>query len=211
MHPFRLAIAKPCQQDWNSMTGTEKRRHCSSCDHEVVALAEMTPEDAVALVRSARPHSLCLRIEHDDDGTVMFRQSASRLNASPLLMLTIGASMLLTACGDSAPPANVQNDPKSVATQSVNQVKNADHVDHVDHVNHVKPIATDSTAAHKPADAMGPHEKTIDAVVPTVASAAANPRAERTDDQASKSAPKPKTRVTTGCACAVGDTLCDCL
>lgn len=197
MHPLRLSIAKPCQEDWNSMAGSEKRRHCASCDHEVVALAELTPEDAAALVRSARPHSLCLRIEHDDDGTVIFRQNASRMNSTPLFMLTIGASMLVTACNEPAPTEAAHDIPKQGSTQSV---------------DHVKPAATDSSSpAQTTNPPHNPTEMAIDSQALTAASAAANSQAAGNGDRAVKSLHKPTTRVTTGCVCAVGDKLCDCL
>ncbi len=196
MHPFRLAIAKPCPEDWNSMTGTEQQKHCASCNHDVVALAEMTPEDAVALIRNARPHSLCLRIEHDDDGTVIFRQNASRMNSAPLLMLTIGASMLLTACNESSPTAPAPDIPSSVATQSVNQDK---------------PAAIDSMPpAQETNGRVGATEKTMEPVGQPASSVAANPHASD-NGRTVKSTPSRATRVTTGCACAVGDRLCDCL
>ncbi len=196
MRPIRLNIAKPCPEDWNSMTGSEQRKHCATCDHDVVALAEMTPEEAVALVRAAPPHSLCLRIEHDDAGTVMFRQTPSRATAAPLMMLTVGASMLLTACGDSTPSNTPQTRPENVSTQSA---------------ENVKPSATDSMpAASEPNGSVGTNEKIAEAQAQTASSAAANPRAG-SHNGAVQSAHKPTTRITTGCACAVGDKLCDCL
>jgi hypothetical protein len=190
MHPFRLAIAQPCQEDWNSMTGSEKRRHCSSCDKDVVSLAEMTPHDAVALVRTAKPHSLCLRIEHDDSGTVIFRKTASQTSTMPLLMLTIGASMLMTACDESTPTSSAHNLEKTVSTQSV---------------DHVEPTAADlRSTANKTNSSIAPApvpERTLPSGTQSATSAEAH----------TKPLNRPTTRVTTGCVCAVGDKLCDCL
>jgi hypothetical protein len=199
MHPFRLAIAKPCQEDWNSMTGSEKRRHCSSCDKDVVLLTEMMPNDAVALVRTAKPHSLCLRIEHDDNGTVIFRKTASQASTMPLLMLTIGASMLLTACDESTSTSSAQNLDKTVSAQSV---------------DHVEPTAADSTStADKTSSPIAPtpvSEKTLHSGTQT-ASSAEGPALTGADARFAKPLNRPTTRVTTGCVCAVGDKLCDCL
>jgi len=169
------------------MTGNEKRRHCASCDKDVVALAEMMPDDALTLVRNAKPHSLCLRIEHDDAGAVMFRQTAAPSSPTPLLVLTMGVSMLLPACED-----------KAVAIQSVDHVETtADSAS--------TPHSTNPVTAPEPLQEKEPH-----AVAPTASSAhgAALPKA---DVRPEKSLNRPTTRITTGCVCAVGDKLCDCL
>lgn len=187
MSPLRLNIAQPCAQDWNAMTGSEKRRHCASCDKHVVALAEMMPEDALALVRNAKPHSLCLRIEHDDAGAVMFRQTVAPSNPMPLLVLTVGVSMLLPACED-----------KTVAIQSV------DHVE-------TTADSTSTTQTAKPPIAPEPvKEKEPHAAAQTASSANAQ-GTPKADVRPEKSLNRPTTRITTGCVCAVGDKLCDCL
>lgn len=194
MQPFRLTIAQPCQQDWSSMTGSEKRRHCASCDNDVVALAEMMPEDALALVRAAKPHSLCLRIEHDDDGKVIFRKNAAQTQANlmPLLVLTVGTSLLLPACDEPASTAPVPVIEKAPATQSV---------------DHVEPAATETKS---PTAVDSASAKPFHAGAPTAASAEANPP-RGAHDRLAKPQNRPTTRVTTGCVCAVGDKLCDCL
>lgn len=189
MHPFRLTIAKPCLQEWDSMQGSDKRRHCASCDNEVVALAEMRPEDALTLVRNAKPHSLCLRIEHDDNGQVLFRKNAAQPSSMPLLVLTMGASLLVNACDK---PASTEPEQRIAQTPSAQSVV---------------PAAMDS-APHIEAPSL---PETFLAVGAKAASSAEARPATSVSDRPVKLLQKPTTRVTTGCVCAVGDTLCDCL
>jgi hypothetical protein len=210
MPPFRLNIAEPCPADWNEMTGSEKRRHCASCDKDVVALAEMTPDDAVALVRSAKPHSLCLRIEHDDDGAVVFRNNAAQTRTMPLsntwgsespsalsapnpiLMLAIGASMLVTACNEAKTISSAPSADKTISAESV--------------------AAPESTAekTNSPIAITPVVEKAVHASPQTASSAEVHSPAGA-NDRLAKPQHTRATRVTTGCVCAVGDKLCDCL
>jgi hypothetical protein len=194
MQPFRLAIAHPCLQDWNSMMGGAKFRHCASCDKDVIALAEMNPEDAAELLRTAKPHSLCLRVEHDETGEVIFRKPASPSNSVPRLMLTIGASLLLNACDEApgAPAGSTSSPEKTETTQSIQQDKPSP-----------APSASSENESPRPANAL-PVE------APAAASATSHPASS-----ASERLVKPHlgsgTRITTGCACTPGDKLCDCL
>lgn len=105
----RFHIAEPCSERWESMTGSEARRHCGSCDKQVVALAELSPEEADRLIASDRPHSLCVRVEHDEDGNVLFREREPRpppARSLPRLRLAVGASLLVAACGKPEPAPN---------------------------------------------------------------------------------------------------------
>ena len=40
--PFEVSVAKPCQQQWNDMSGTSAQRHCDSCNKTVHNFAAMT-------------------------------------------------------------------------------------------------------------------------------------------------------------------------
>lgn len=192
MQPFRLQIARPCLQDWNSMTGGAKHRHCASCDKEVIALAEMNPEDAAALLRTAKPHSLCLRVEHDETGEVIFRKPAVQSNSVPRLMLTLGASLLLNACDEApaAPTGLTSNPEKTAATQSIQQDKPSP-----------APSASLENESPRPANTLP---------VEAPASATSHP-ASSASDRLVKPHFGSTTRITTGCACTPGDKLCDCL
>jgi hypothetical protein len=191
MQPFRLKIARPCPQDWNSMSGGDTQRHCSECNKDVITLAEMSAEEAAELVRKAKPHSLCLRIEHDEAGSVIFRKPSPASNSRPLLMLTIGASLLLNACDEGAPMTPAINAEKNAANQAIAPEK---------------PLSTNSAISEQD----GPPPNTIDAEAAPASSAASAP-ASSAGDRLVKPHGRVNTRITTGCVCAPGDTLCDCL
>lgn len=174
------------------MSGGDLQRHCSECNKIVIALAEMSAEDAADLVRQAKPHSLCLRVEHDEAGAVIFRKPSPPSNSKPLLMLTVGASLLLNGCdeGSASPPA--VNAEKNSAAQSMGQDK---------------PSPLNSSALGK--DVQVPAD-TLKAEAAPAASSASKP-ASSASDRPVKLHAGPTTRITTGCACRPGDTLCDCL
>ncbi|MDI1448479.1 hypothetical protein [Polyangium sp. 6x1] len=180
----RFHIAEPCSERWESMAGSESRRHCGSCDKQVVALAELTPEEADRLIASARPHSLCVRVEHDEEGNVLFRDRepnpppARRL---PRLRLAVGASLLVAACG--------KGEPAPTATNEAAMPEVAEAQASPTPLPSPEPEARPNTPPEAPAG-LKPHEHKHDkASVPG----------------------KPNTRVTTGCACAMDDPLCSCL
>ncbi|MDI1477944.1 hypothetical protein [Polyangium sp. y55x31] len=177
----RFHIAEPCSERWESMTGSEAQRHCSSCDKQVVALAELSPEEADRLIASARPHSLCVRVEHDEEGNVLFREREPRpppARSLPRLRLAVGASLLVAACGKPEPTPNATNE---VST----------------------PEAAEAHAPKAPAEAKAQPKTTHDP--PT----GLNPQQHERD--ATTVPGKPNTRVTTGCVCQPGDPLCSCL
>ena len=168
------------------MTGSEARRHCESCDKQVVALAELSPEEADRLLASAKPHSLCVRVEHDDEGNVLFRERASRPSPAhpmPRLRLAVGASLLVAACGKSEPaPTATSEAPRPEATEA-----------------HARP--KDGQAPSLPEGVAPPEGKP--------AEPGANP--QRANHGSTQVPGSPSTRVITGCACVPGDTLCSCL
>lgn len=52
-------ITKPCQQNWDAMTGDEKKRFCSHCQLHVHNLSAMTPDEQLA-VFSHRDEKSCI-------------------------------------------------------------------------------------------------------------------------------------------------------
>ena len=181
----RFHIAEPCSERWESMTGSETRRHCGSCDKQVVALAELTPDEADRLIASARPHSLCVRVEHDEEGNVLFRHhepSPPPARRLPRLRLAVGASLLVAACGKSEP-----------APTAMNEV--------------VKPEAAEAQAPPMPP--LSPEAEALPKTTTPEPPAGLNPHKHKHDTATVTG--KLKTRVTTGCACALDDPLCSCL
>lgn len=197
MRHLHLAITQPCHEDWNSMTGSEKQRHCSQCDKHVVALAEMTPDEAETLVRESKPHSLCLRIEHDDAGTILFRKRAPQAmsnRAMPLLTLAMGASLFAVACDHPAAPSATHDSAKADSTESVEPLPAVGNEPTPLGDSSQLPIA-EKVPQPEAQSATGVDEKST---------IGANARPAKMNNGA-------KPRITTGCVCAVGDRLCDCL
>ncbi len=66
-----VRVASPCTQDWTSMPGDERVRHCGRCDQNVYNLSEMTREEAEALL-VAKEGRLCLKyFRRKQDGTII--------------------------------------------------------------------------------------------------------------------------------------------
>lgn len=65
-----IQIASPCTQDWNAMTGDEKRRFCSECRLHVHDLSAMTRREAEDLLQSADGR-VCVRLYRRPDGRVL--------------------------------------------------------------------------------------------------------------------------------------------
>jgi len=187
---LHLAITVPCAEDWYTMTGSDERRHCDRCDKHVVALAEMTPEEAVALVMKSKPQSLCLRVEHDEDGTVLFRDkpaAAEPPRHRPIVRLAVGASMLLSACAKAEPPAP-QAEPAPIEQSQADKPSEPNEA---------------RAAEERRADSEG------QTAVGTNGTRSTDVRRDSKRDV--KGGAERKTRVTVGCACQMGDALCSCL
>ena len=76
---FRLEmieIPNPCPVPWDSMTGGDRVRRCAQCNKNVYQLAEMTRDEAEALVRSAEGE-LCVQLYRRADGTVVTKDCAA--------------------------------------------------------------------------------------------------------------------------------------
>jgi hypothetical protein len=143
-----------------------------------------------------------LHIEHDDDGTIHFREGASPTMSNrsrPLLTLVMGASLLAGACERPAAPTATLDPAKTSATESVEHTASAQNDVAVpgdsrnDQLSQV-PIAN-SVLQVKGPPAPGADEKSI----------------SDTHARPGKMQNATKPRTTTGCVCAVGDRLCDCL
>ena len=74
MHCHDLQIPAPCHESWEAMAGDERRRHCASCDHSVVALSALTRDEAITLLATRGEHD-CVRYEHDAAGVIRFADS----------------------------------------------------------------------------------------------------------------------------------------
>src|SRR5262249_9367146 len=66
----RITVPTPCAADGNQMQGDERRRFCASCGKHVYSFAEMTTQEAIALLRE-KGWNLCCRLYKRPDGTVI--------------------------------------------------------------------------------------------------------------------------------------------
>jgi len=48
-----LQIEKPCHEDWDSMAGNSRVRHCAACQRDVVNAAALTPEQIERHIQAA--------------------------------------------------------------------------------------------------------------------------------------------------------------
>ena len=99
-----LKISEPCSAEWGQMAGNRRVRFCAHCSLHVHNLSEITPTEALELVRRSGGR-LCLRIERDPGGVPRTRTLAEplyriRRRASGLAASAFGA--VLTLCSTAA-------------------------------------------------------------------------------------------------------------
>lgn len=75
-----IRINNPCSADWDSMTGTERERHCAFCDKSVHDLERHTAAEAVELVTDPEAN-VCVRMLRDPAGNVVTSDSPSLATA----------------------------------------------------------------------------------------------------------------------------------
>jgi len=88
-----LTVAAPCHEGWDAMEGTSRVRRCASCERHVWDVASLRASEVVGLA-ALHGGSLCLRLTHRPDGTVVTRdrrdsppRAAALLAASALALL----------------------------------------------------------------------------------------------------------------------------
>ena len=65
-----IAIASPCEANWDEMAGDDRSRFCASCSKHVYNIGSMTAEEASSLFLESEG-KLCARIFRRSDGTVL--------------------------------------------------------------------------------------------------------------------------------------------
>lgn len=91
-----IRIASPCHVRWDSMSGDERSRFCSSCQLRVYNLAAMTAEEAADLI-SKSDGNLCVRLYRRRDGTILTRDCPTGQKARGLRKRWAAALSALTA------------------------------------------------------------------------------------------------------------------
>lgn len=75
-----IRIASPCPVDWKQMSGDDRVRFCSLCNLHVYNIAEMTEQQATALITKTEGR-ICARVYRRSDGTVITKDCPVGLRA----------------------------------------------------------------------------------------------------------------------------------
>lgn len=108
-------ITKPCHQNWDAMTGDEKKRYCSHCRLHVHNLSAMTPEEQLALLARRDEKSCITYLEKGEamrvctDNWVAVQRFFRPFRRMALSLSAIAVA-LLTSCG--TPSARRVSPPK---------------------------------------------------------------------------------------------------
>lgn len=90
-----LRVASPCLVGWETMTGDERVRHCSSCQLNIYNTSEMTAREVEQLIER-REGRLCIRLRRRADGTVITKDCSVGLREyRKRLARSIGATLSL--------------------------------------------------------------------------------------------------------------------
>lgn len=177
-----LHIADPCSESWEAMPGTEARRFCGQCGKHVFSLSELSRSEAERLIDSARAGELCVRVEHKSDGTVYFKREEQRGGrARPIVSAAAAASMLVASCSPAEPVITLEL-PAMVPDKTLD-------------------VGAAAPDKDKKDEACAPQND-----APPAADLKANEKAKAAGQDG-----KTDRRVTMGCVCTPGDTLCACL
>lgn len=76
----RVRVAAPCNVDWNSMMGNERRRFCGQCQLNVYNLSAMTRGEAEQFVSQSEGR-VCIRYYQRRDGSILTRNCPVGLQA----------------------------------------------------------------------------------------------------------------------------------
>lgn len=77
-----IEVASPCTVPWSGMAGDERVRFCGECRKHVYDVAEMTADEARALITKHEAKSVCVRLTRRADGTVVTGGCRARLRAA---------------------------------------------------------------------------------------------------------------------------------
>ena len=94
--PVVIDIPEPCSEDWETLAGDERARHCERCTKHVHNLSVLTEDQIVELV--ARDN-VCISLELDHKGEVISADSKRRPAGRASRVLVTAALTALAACG----------------------------------------------------------------------------------------------------------------
>ncbi|MBU3010426.1 carboxypeptidase-like regulatory domain-containing protein [Polaribacter vadi] len=90
---YQITIPKPCHEDWNIMTSTEKGKFCKSCSKEVVDFTNLSNSEIAKKV--SKDKNLCGRFKDNQLNTeleVIKKNNLSKVAAGLALISAISAS-----------------------------------------------------------------------------------------------------------------------
>ena len=59
MKSYKISIPKPCSENWEQMTQTEKGKHCASCNKIVVDFTNMKNDEIITFLLKNKNHKVC--------------------------------------------------------------------------------------------------------------------------------------------------------
>ena len=115
MRDVRVSFPKPCDAPWEAMVPTGCNRLCARCDTMVHDLAELTLEQAQALLR--RDPAACVRARVDADGVVTLKPDPGSTVRRMIATVAAAASAGVLASG--APAVAAQKHDRAVISGKV--------------------------------------------------------------------------------------------
>lgn len=111
-----VRIATPCPAKWESMVGTERVRHCGTCDKEVWNLTALDAEEVEVFLVARAEEKPCIRMYRRPDGhfqdgpCVPGRVRVVRAAAIATALGLVGATALFAALAPEPPRCAVRHD-----------------------------------------------------------------------------------------------------
>jgi hypothetical protein len=113
-----ITIPKPCSENWNKMSKTDKGRFCEACHHEVVDFRKMANDKIEHYFQENQSKNICGNfktlqvVTHPEERS--FKNWLLQLNFKPLNYAVFALSFLVSGCmmGKRMPAAPVQEDVK---------------------------------------------------------------------------------------------------
>lgn len=87
-----LRLCGPCEEDWRRMRGDKHVRVCGRCEQPVYNLAEMSRDDALAILRTTAGR-LCARAFVREDGTLTLDADCAGRRFEPVFPKAVGMVM----------------------------------------------------------------------------------------------------------------------
>lgn len=90
---YKIEVSKPCQENWNSFTETEKGGFCSNCQKEVIDFSQLTSTEIISVLSNNQ--SICGRFRKDQLGShIIPQERRNSYNLSGLLRKGLVAGFL---------------------------------------------------------------------------------------------------------------------